>query len=127
MRALSLTLQRADTIGSPHPKFAVLKLSAYSLFECGDLVCADLADDASEFLDAFTEPRQFLFANLVMFRVTRFGVGFLQFLEHGALAAIILWPDTVKATVKLFGKRTQEGDVVVVGDVKGQREQQASV
>ncbi len=36
------------------------------LFEFGDLVGADLMDDATQFFDARTKPRQFFLADLVM-------------------------------------------------------------
>ena len=84
-------------------------------------------DDAAEFLDALAKPGQFLFADLVMFRVAGLGVGFLQFLEHRALAAIGLGPDAVKASVETFGERAKEGDIMVIWRVIGQGEQQAGL
>src|SRR3546814_3319987 len=56
----------------------------------GDAFRTDLMDDAAKFLDAFAELRQFLFADLVMLGIAGLGIGFLQFLEHRALAAIAL-------------------------------------
>src|SRR3546814_9220572 len=41
----------------------------------GDAFRTDLMDDAAKFLDAFAEPRQFLFADLVMLGIAGLGIG----------------------------------------------------
>ncbi len=48
-------------------------------------------------------------------------------MKHRAFAPGGFGPDAVDAPVEPFGERAQEGDVVIVGGVEGQREQQAGV
>src|SRR3546814_4313627 len=62
-----------------------------------------------------------------MRRITGLGVGFLQFLEHRAFAAIGLGPNPIEAPIEPFCERSQEGDIVVVGRVVGQRQKDAGV
>ena len=52
--------------GSPGKRGGATQLCVGRLFEFGDLVSADLVDDAAEFFDARAKPSQFLFANPVL-------------------------------------------------------------
>src|SRR3546814_1301536 len=62
-----------------------------------------------------------------MLAVAGLRVGFLQRLKHRTLAAIGLRPDAIHPSVKPFGKRAQESDVMVERRVEGQRQQQATI
>lgn len=84
-------------------------------------------DGAPEFLDARAEPVELFFADPVMLAVARLGVGFLELLEHGALAAGGFGPDAVEAAIESFGERAEEGDIMVVGGVIGEREEETGV
>src|SRR3546814_9335824 len=88
----------------------VRRLLAGGRLKLGDLVGTNLMHGTTKFLDALAEPRQLVFADLVMLGITGLGVGFLQFLEHRPLAAFGLRPYSIKATVKTFREGTQKRD-----------------
>lgn len=69
-------------------------------FELGNLVGADLMDDAPKLLDPRTHPSQLFLANLVVLRIAGLGVRFLEFLKHRAFTAVGLGPNTMKAPVE---------------------------
>lgn len=99
------------------------RLSARGSFKFGDLVGADLVNDAAKFFDVRTEPSQLFFADPVVSGISGLRVGFLQLLEHCAFAMRALRPDAVEASIKPFCERAQKGDIMVVRRVVGQREQ----
>lgn len=97
------------------------------LLELPDVFGADGVDGTPEPLDTFTKPVELLFTDPVIFSVSCLRVSLFQLLEHGALAAGGFGPDAVEAPVESFGERSEEGDIVVVGRVIGEREQETGV
>ena len=53
--------------GSPGKRVRVKRLSARRHLKLGDLVRTDLMDHATKFLHALAEPREFLFADPIVF------------------------------------------------------------
>src|SRR4051794_30068059 len=77
-----------------------------------DSLLADRLNHAAKLLDAGAEPRQLFVRDPVVLGVTSLHVSVLEFLEHGALAAGVCWPDVRQSAVEAFSLSAQKAQVV---------------
>ena len=83
--------------------------------------------NATKLLNLFAKPFKLFFTDAVVFRVSRFDVGFPELLEPRAILTIVARPDERQAIIDPLSLRTQEAQIVHVGRVESADEKDAVV